>query len=560
MLSKLYAVCATLTLLQCVFSSQLYPDGRGGKLSRTTIPRRELTLAKREEAKALQDIYPAYNLSVPIDHFHNETRYEPHSSGTFPLRYWFDATNYKPGGPVIILQGGEVPAEVRLPFLQTGLLHQLAVETNGIAVILEHRYYGSSMPTPDFSTENLRFLTTEQALMDEVYFARNVVFPGLEDQNLTAPNVAYIGYGGSYAGAFNAFLRKLYPDTFWGTIASSGVVEAIYDYWQYYEPIRVYADQKCVKNIQLIVNSMDNIVIGQKDDTALVQELKTAWGLPNVTYSDDFMATLNLGLGLWQSRNWDPKVGGALEFDQYCGNLTSSELFYPSLKASTTEVQKLLTKGGYGSQLDSLTIPYLNWIGWLTNYISEHYGDCSTNQDGCFTTHNFTYYTQDDASQTWRAWPYQYCTEWGFFQPGATGPADQLPLASRTIDLAYNGIICEHAFNITTPPDIERINRYGGFSISYPRLAFVDGEQDPWRPATPHASPFIPTVQNRTSTISEPFILIEGGVHHWDENGVAANEVTADFPPQVIKDVQRQEIEFVKAWMEEWKSEKGCQE
>lgn len=102
--------------------------------------------------------------------------------------------------------------------MQKGLLHELAVATNGIGVVLEHRYYGDSIPTPDFSTENLRFLTTEQALMDEVYFARNIVFPGLEDKNLTAPNVAYIGYGGSYAGAFNAFLRKLYPDTFWGKL------------------------------------------------------------------------------------------------------------------------------------------------------------------------------------------------------------------------------------------------------------------------------------------------------------------------------------------------------
>jgi hypothetical protein len=59
-------------------------------------------------------------------------------------------------------------------------------------------------------------LTTDQALADEVYFAKNVVFEGLEHLNLTAPNVAYIGYGGSYAGAFNAFLRKLYPDVFWG--------------------------------------------------------------------------------------------------------------------------------------------------------------------------------------------------------------------------------------------------------------------------------------------------------------------------------------------------------
>lgn len=96
----------------------------------------------------------------------------------------------------------------------------MAIATHGIAVVLEHRFYGTSNPTPDYSTENLRFLTTDQALADEVYFARNVVFPGLEHLELRAPHVAYIGYGGSYAGAFNAFLRKLYPDTFWGEFAS----------------------------------------------------------------------------------------------------------------------------------------------------------------------------------------------------------------------------------------------------------------------------------------------------------------------------------------------------
>ena len=134
----------------------------------------------------------------------------------FNLRYWFDASYYKVGGPVIVLQSGETDATGRLVYLQKGLLHQLIEATHGIGVVLEHRYYGNSWPTPDLSTENLRFLTTDQALADEVYFAKNVVFEGLEDHNLTAPNVAYIGYGGSYAGAFNAFLRKLYPDVFWG--------------------------------------------------------------------------------------------------------------------------------------------------------------------------------------------------------------------------------------------------------------------------------------------------------------------------------------------------------
>lgn len=161
-------------------------------------------------------LYPAHTLSVPIDHFHNESMYEPHSDGTFKLRYWFDSAYYKPGGPVIVLESGETDGTGRLPFLQKGILHQLAQATNGIGVVLEHRYYGTSMPTSDLSTENLRFLTTQQALADTAYFAQNVVFEGFGDVNLTAPGIPYIAYGGSYAGAFVSFLRVQYPEIYFG--------------------------------------------------------------------------------------------------------------------------------------------------------------------------------------------------------------------------------------------------------------------------------------------------------------------------------------------------------
>ena len=55
-----------------------------------------------------------------MDYFHNESCYEPHSNDFFNLRYWFDASNYKPGGPVIVLQSGETSGVGRLPFLQKG--------------------------------------------------------------------------------------------------------------------------------------------------------------------------------------------------------------------------------------------------------------------------------------------------------------------------------------------------------------------------------------------------------------------------------------------------------
>lgn len=107
-----------------------------------------------------EDLYPEHNLTVPIDFFPDNPRYEPHSNGTFNLRYWFDTSNYKPGGPVFVLLGGETFGSDRLPFLQKGIVAQVTKATNGLGVILEHRYYGTSFPTPDLSVKNLRFLST----------------------------------------------------------------------------------------------------------------------------------------------------------------------------------------------------------------------------------------------------------------------------------------------------------------------------------------------------------------------------------------------------------------
>ncbi|KAF2090442.1 hypothetical protein K490DRAFT_72025 [Saccharata proteae CBS 121410] len=518
---------------------------------RTTQPIRELRKQIRSpERLHRRDIdpsllYPTHNISVPIDHFHNETAYEPHSNGTFPLRYWFDATYYKAGGPVIVLQSGETDATDRLPYLQKGILHEMAQATNGIGVVLEHRYYGESWPTPDLSTENLRFLTTDQALADQVYFAKNVVFEGRENMTLTAPSTPYIAYGGSYAGAFVAFLRKLYPDVYFGAISSSGVTEAVYDYWEYYEAQRIYGPPDCISTTQKLTNVLDNILIGKANST-YPQQLKDAFGLGNLTYNDDFASALGQGMAYWQSRNWDPAVGDDTFF-QFCDNITSDAILYPDTTSLKSTVQELLTVGGYGAQASNLTNRMLNYIGYIN--LTE-VSDCiGVTQDECLSTHNTTFYEQDDLSQTWRSWPYQYCTQWGFLQTGSGVPANQLPLVSRTLNLEWNSIICRDAFNITTPPDVEAINKHGGYNISYPRLAIIDGQADPWRQATPHAF----AAPNRTSTASEPFILIEGAVHHWDENGLFPNQTTSTLPPMPVADAQKSELQFVQEWMEEWK-------
>jgi hypothetical protein len=146
--------------------------------------------------------YPSYTLTVPVDHFANKG---PRGAGgaahahnaTFELRYWFDASHYRPGGPVFCLDGGETSGADRLPFLDHGILKILSEATGGLGVVLEHRYYGDSMPVPDLSTDNLRWLTTAQALADNAYFTRHAVFPGLDARLADSLKSAkWIHYGG----------------------------------------------------------------------------------------------------------------------------------------------------------------------------------------------------------------------------------------------------------------------------------------------------------------------------------------------------------------------------
>ncbi|KAK6435243.1 hypothetical protein LTR95_008573 [Oleoguttula sp. CCFEE 5521] len=526
--------------------------GSGGQTIRALLDESTSSLLSKRDDTDPALLYPAHNFSVPVDHFHNDTLYEPHSNATFDLRYWFDATHYRRGGPVIVLQSGETSGVGRLPFLRKGILHQLAVATHGIGVVIEHRYYGTSMPTPDLSTKNLRFLTTAQALADEAYFAQHIKFPGLECYgDLSSNTTAYIGYGGSYAGAFNAFLRVLYPDIFWGTISSSGVTKAIYDYWEYYSPIAEYMPVACSTAQKTFTRMIDNIPLG-KNDTSLTHSLKAAFGLPNVTHDDDFANVLSSGISAWQSLNWDPSLSSP-SFPRFCDNLTSTSLLYPGTAPLRSSAEDLLTAGNFTPTHDLLT-QLLNYIGYMNLTQVSRCAQSNYTQDECFTTRDPTQYEGTSwASQTWRSWAYQYCTEWGYLQTGSGVPADQDPLISRTITVEYTSLVCRYAFNRNTPPDTDRINQYGGYDISYPRLAFVDGQQDPWKPATPHA--FAQGAKDRVSTVSEPFILIEGGVHHWDENGLWPNETSANLPPGPVREAQEQELEFVKAWMKEWRKE-----
>jgi Serine carboxypeptidase S28 len=79
--------------------------------------------------------FPVQAFPQLLDHWDED-------SPTFSQRYWVNRRHYQPRGPVFVLDGGETNGVDRLPFLDTGIVEILAEATNGVGIVLEHRYYG----------------------------------------------------------------------------------------------------------------------------------------------------------------------------------------------------------------------------------------------------------------------------------------------------------------------------------------------------------------------------------------------------------------------------------
>jgi pimeloyl-ACP methyl ester carboxylesterase len=144
-----------------------------------------------------------YSFTQVIDHDHPE-------AGTFSQRYWiFSEYASGPGAPVLFYLGQEGSAS------SSPYSAKYAKELKAYIVIAEHRYYGDSSPVPDFSVENLRYLSVDQALRDFKAIQVDLQNTTLKDSK------NWITLGGSYVGMLAAVYRAKWPDLVVGAIVSS---------------------------------------------------------------------------------------------------------------------------------------------------------------------------------------------------------------------------------------------------------------------------------------------------------------------------------------------------
>ncbi|KAK0243912.1 serine carboxypeptidase S28-domain-containing protein [Armillaria nabsnona] len=496
----------------------------------------KLSLTVQNPSNSGVEEFPVQWFQQPLDHFDSS------SGHTFGQRYWVNKRHYEPGtgGPVIVLDGGETSGEDRIPFLDTGIVEILARATGGVGVVLEHRYYGESIAVENLTTDSLRWLNNEQAAADSANFMANVKFDGI-DEELTAPGTPWIYYGGSYAGARAAHMKILYPELVFGAIASSGVTHATIVYWEYWDTIRTAAEPKCSYHIQKSIETIDKLLSTKR----LSRPLKALFGLPDLQHDEDFVSLLETPLGYWQAKCWDPAFGSNV-FDEFCDALNKPPLGFLAADVADLEFEdpaRMISLPG-GLSLDFSIVNYANWT--KQNVVST----CpeGSTQEECFGTFNDSQYAATTLDQTWRLWQFQVCTQWGFFMPAP--PPDYPRIVSNLITLDYESKICKQAyapgeyFTVPPLPNVTAVNVLGDFDIAADRLAIIDGEVDPWRPATPHSQ----YAMDRDDTVLRPFKLIPHAVHHYDEYGL---KNLSDEPPEIRK-IHGEMIAFVMEWLKDW--------
>ncbi|KXN82420.1 Thymus-specific serine protease, partial [Leucoagaricus sp. SymC.cos] len=223
---------------------------------------------------------------------------------------WVNSRHYsaREGVPVLLLDGGPVmDAEEQLSVLDTGIADIFAKATGGLAILLEHRYYGTSQrmlfgeySSPSSLSLGILNLIAGSTMTDNVRFMTHF---RLDDtgQNLTA---------GLYAGARAAHMRIQFPGLVYDAISSSAITYATLENWRYNEVVSEAAGSKSADSLEKATKAIYELI----DGGIKRQRLKNVFGLADLKHDDDFAALI---------LRMKSKSTTSNEFERFCSKLTA---------------------------------------------------------------------------------------------------------------------------------------------------------------------------------------------------------------------------------------------
>ncbi|KAM5545184.1 hypothetical protein V8D89_001295 [Ganoderma adspersum] len=515
-------LASLVLLLSCVKALPSRAKGPASIPPRPSIPHIENPLEGLpvigRNGTQLPDYTQVYYFDQLIDHNNP-------GLGTFQQRYYHTYEFYEPGGPIILSTPGEEDASGYTGYLTNATINgRIAQTLNGSTIVLEHRFFGTSNPYNDLSVQSFRVHTVQQAIDDLVYFAQNVQLPMPGGDQLAPGNAPWILVGGSYSGALTSYTMTSNPGVFTAGYASSAVVQAIVDFWGYFEPIRQNMPANCSADVEAVITHVDS-VIGSNDASA-ISALQSTFGLP-LEHNDDFAAALLKNFFDWQMMQ--PDSGPNQQFYQFCDAL---------------EVQDGVSAADSGWGLDYALQAWGTY--WTSTYYYLVCGDDDV--ETCLGTYDTTepYWTNTSTGNEERSWQWLICTQFGFQQVGA--PAGQPSIASRVVTPDWGLRQCTYRFpgafgsNATVAsPDSAGINAaYGGWDTTVENIVFASGTRDPWKEATVAAD----ESTNGGSDL-QPHLLSDG--FHCSDMLIGAGDASAS-----VKTVQDTAVSYIATWISQW--------
>jgi len=434
-----------------------------------------------------------------LDHYNHQ------DDRRWTQRYWIEDSYWSgaaAGGPIFLQLGGEGPENERIV---TSMQMSVYAKTHrALQVGIEHRYYGQSQPRPDLSTDNLQWLTSQQALADA---AELILYVREKYKAYKSP---IITFGCSYSGALAAFFRIKYPHITMGSVASSAPVEATLDFFEYLDVVDKSLDffvgPECDNAIRTATQTIQTMLQTPSGTSQLESKFKICKPLNGKKDVSTFMQNL---MG-----NWQGQVQYNLEMPTYnvsrlCNQLTTA-----------------IANGA--SHLDA-------YATISNQFIEGPCLDCSY--------HNMVLEMQNtQTSNSMRAWTLQTCDEFAYLQTAEGG--DTQPFGDLVpLDFWLDFCVDSFGKDFNTPLKVKETNQhYGGRNLPTfvpNNLLFVNGNIDPW-----HALSVYEPIPN--SPIETVFV--QGTAHCADVSLVGPGRA----PPQLLV-AQQRVSDIIGRWIRDYK-------
>ncbi|XP_066954266.1 LOW QUALITY PROTEIN: putative serine protease K12H4.7 [Macrobrachium rosenbergii] len=429
-----------------------------------------------------------------VDHFN------PTDTRTWSQKYYTNFEFYVEGGPVFLMIGGEGPAS--LGWMYSGSWYDNAKQLNAALFQVEHRYYGDSHPTEDMSSDNLAYLSSEQALADLATFTVAM------QEELGLQNNKWIVFGGSYSGSLAAWYRLKYPHLAHGAVATSAPMIAKVDFREYMEVVRnslATASEDCNVAIKEANAEMEKQLADPVGWGALSERFRLCSPL-DASIPDDvslFFETLADNFAYVVQYNNEV---GSVNIDSVCAVMQDESLGDPldRYQEVNTVLLDLFGESCLEHRYDMM-VEAMQKTKWEENL------------DGG------------------RAWVYQTCTEFGWYQ---SSDSDEQPFAHQ-FPLDFFIEMCQDIYgtNFTREVLYEGVARtnaiYGGLRPEVTRVVFPNGSIDPW-----HAVSILSDLSSEARAI-----YINGTAHCADMYSPSPGD-----PPELDK--AREEIfNLVQTWL-----------